>query len=107
MIKKKVILIFCLRSHLFLKKKEKVIFIFVVRHLVPSKMVMYPKIIFRCYFGKYCFIRKNYYMKNIQKVNANKNGYIDFCHQTPLSLQNGQVLPQMGFWSFLQKYCFY
>ncbi len=42
-------------------------------------------------------------MKNIQNVNANKNGYIDFCPQTPLSHQNGQVLPQTGFWEFSPK----
>ncbi len=46
-------------------------------------------------------------MKNIQNVNTNKNGYTDFCNQTPLSPQNGQVFPQMGFWSFLPKYRFY
>ncbi len=42
-------------------------------------------------------------MKNIENVNGNKNGYIDFCHQTPLSPQNGQVLLQMGFLEFSPK----
>ncbi len=42
-------------------------------------------------------------MKNIQNVNANKNGYIGFCHQTPLSPQNGQVLPQMSFFEVFSK----
>ncbi len=34
---------------------EKVLFIFVVRHPIPWKMVMSSKIIFRSYFGKYIF----------------------------------------------------
>ncbi len=42
-------------------------------------------------------------MKNTQNVNSNENGYIDFCHQTPLSPQNGQVLPQIGFLEFPPK----
>ncbi len=42
-------------------------------------------------------------MKNIQNVNDNKNGYSDFCLQTPFSTQNGQVLPQMGFLEFSPK----
>ncbi len=33
---------------------EKVIFIFVIWRLFPSKMVMPSEIIFHCYFGKYC-----------------------------------------------------
>ncbi len=41
-----------------------------------------PKIIFRCYFRKYCFFRKSCEIKNIQNVNAYKKDYIDFCRQT-------------------------
>ncbi len=46
---------------------ENIIFNFVIRHLVPWKMVMPPKIIFRSYFGKYCwfffFLKKLLYKK--------------------------------------------
>ncbi len=83
--------------------KKFVIFIFVVRHPVPPKMIMSPKNNFSLLFWKYCFIQKNNFMKNIQNVNTNKNGYTEFCHQTPFSPQNGQVLPQMGFLEFSPK----
>ncbi len=39
-------------------------------------------------------------MKNIQYFNVYKEGYIDFCCQTPLSPQNGHALPHMGFSQF-------
>ncbi len=44
---------------IYKKKKKKVIFIFVVRPPVPSKVVTLPKINFCLYFGKYCFFRKS------------------------------------------------
>ncbi len=59
-----------------------------------------PQIIFRCYFDKYCFFRKSCQMKNIQNVNAYKKGYID---TNVSSLQNGHVLPQIGFSQFSPK----
>ncbi len=45
------------------------------------------KIIFFSYSGKYCFFRKNCYMKSIQNRNTYKKGCIDFCRQTPPRLK--------------------
>ncbi len=46
---------------------EKVIFIFVIRWLIPSKMVVPRKIIFRCSFGKYYFFSKKLLNKKYSK----------------------------------------
>ncbi len=45
-------------------------------------------------------------MKNIQNLIYYKKGYIDFCHQTPPSLENGHILPhfpQKRLYSFLSS----
>ncbi len=77
---------------------EKVIIIFVVRRLVPWKVVMPHKMTFHGYFGKYCwFLWKNCYMKNIQNLNAYKKDYFD--RMTSAS-QNRHVFPQIVFCSF-------
>ncbi len=39
-------------------------------------------------------------MKNIQNLISYKKVYNDFCHQTPLSPQNGHVLSQIVFRNF-------
>ncbi len=73
--------------------KEKVIFIFVVRHPTPQKWSYSPKN-FSLLFKKKIFFF-NCYMKNIQNLISYKKVYIDFCHKTTISPQNGHVPPQM------------
>ncbi len=50
---------------------------------------------FRFYFGKYCFSGKKLLNENIQNADVYKNGYINFCPQTPPSPQNDHVLLHM------------
>ncbi len=58
---------------------EKVIFIFVVRRPIPSKMVMPPKIFFAIILENIVFFWKNCQMKNILNLISYKKGYINFC----------------------------
>ncbi len=48
-------------------------------------------------FWKILFFLLNCCMKNIQNLISDKKIYIDFCHHTPTSPQNGHVLPQVFF----------
>ncbi len=73
----------------------------------PQKWSCPLKIIFRRYFGKYCFFQKNSYMRNFQNLILYKKCYTDSCRHTHPSPYNGHVLPQMVFPNFSQKYYFF
>ncbi len=60
------------------------------------KIVKSLKIFFRHFLGKFCFLRKNCSIKNIQNLISNEKGYIHFRRQTPPSLQKG-IGPQKQF----------
>ncbi len=80
---------------------------FVIRHLTPVKNTHVLEIIFRDYFGKYCFSQKNCKMKNMQNLISYKKSYIDFCRQAPLPLKTVVSSHKWFFQVFFQKYCFF
>ncbi len=87
---------------------EKIIFIFIIRRTVRSKMVMHPKNYFSRLFWKILhFLEKIVKWKIFKTSFPTKKGCVDFCCQTPPIPQNGYVLSQVVFRIFPQKYCFF
>ncbi len=82
---------------------KKIVFIFVVRCLLPSKIDMPPKIIFLCYFGIFFFFWKKLLNEKYSKRQCLRKTLYWFLSPDAPSLQNGHVLPQMGFSQFSQK----
>ncbi len=65
------------------------------------------KIIFRGYSEKYCLLRKNCQMKNIQNLNAYKKSYTDFFRQTPLSPKTSMSCHKWCFTTFPKNIAFF
>ncbi len=65
----------------------------------PQKFPCPPKIIFRCYFGKYCFFPKKIWIKNFENLISKKK------KKSP-SPQNVYILPQMIFTVFSKNTAF-
>ncbi len=55
-------------------------------------MAVSQKIFFAVILENNVFLKKIFYMKNIQNLIPYKKVYIDFCHQTTPFLQNGHVM---------------
>ncbi len=82
---------------------KKVIFIFVVRRLVPSKMVLPPKIIFHSYFGKYCFFSKNLLKEEYSKPQRLQKTLHRFLSSDAPLLSKRSYAPTNGFFAVFSE----
>ncbi len=92
------------RKHPISNKKDYIYFWY--KTTLSPKNVLFPKIIFCSYFGKYWFFpQKKPINEKYSEPHFLPKRLLTFVARCPLPLKLSYVLPQMVFRSFFRKYC--